>query len=288
LILDYNTVRNDSNNSGQSTSGIRVPNRYPHAVDFNSAPSVKKLNTWRSQILGRNFPASRKTREHWLQIEKQLILDLVKNQLQIGSSIKWNKLTNTFNRQMAGTTEHAGEKFCSRGTRILDALEEDRAAPWRTKSSIQGMCFKWTEYKTLLDAAIPKVEIGSDGEMVEEVLNGNSNTVIDSDDEDEMPDPHPEPPTEVKKRRRSATGSPSKKKKTSTNKSKTKSPSTTHRVKRRKVEESEEEDEIEETEDEFEEDDDDFENEEQDGSEPSSLPATSNGGPGQLFSGLWL
>jgi hypothetical protein len=264
-----------------------VPNRYPHTVDFNSAVSVKKLNTWRSQILGRNFPASRKTREHWLQIEKQLVLDLVKSQLQTRPSIKWNKLANAFNRTMAGTTQHAGDKYCARGTRILDALEEDRAAPWRTKSSIQGMCFKWTEYKTLLDAAIPEVEIGSDGEMVEEVLlNGNSNTVIDSDDEDEMPDPHPKPPTVVKKRRRSATGSPSKKKKTSTTKSKSKSRSATHRVKRRKVEESEEEDETEETEDEFEGDGDDSEDEEQAGSDPNSLPAISDSGSGLVFPGL--
>jgi hypothetical protein len=260
-----------------------VPNRYPHAVDFNSTASVKKLNTWRSQILGRNFPASRKTREHWLQIEKQLVLDLVTSQLQIRSSIKWNKLANSFNRKMVGTTQYAGEKFCSRGTRILDVLEEDRAAPWRTKSSIQGMCFKWTEYKALLDAAIPEVEIGSDGEMVEEVLNGNSNTVLDSDDSDEMPDPHPEPPTEVKKRRRSATGSPSKKKKTSVSKSR----STTHRVKRRKVEESEEEDEIEESEDEFEDDDDDFEEEKRPDSDLTSLPAASDSeGGGQVFPNL--
>jgi hypothetical protein len=273
LILDYNTVRDDS---GQSTPGIRVPNRYPHAVDFNNAVSVKKLNTWRSQILSRNFPASRKTREHWLQIEKQLVLDLVKSQLQTRSSIKWNKLANAFNRQMAGTTQHADDKYCARGTRIVDALDEDRAAPWRTKSSIQGMCFKWTEYKTLLDAAIPEVEIGSDGEMVEEVLIGNSSALIDSDDENEMPDPHPEPPTEVKKRRRSATGSPSKKKTLKT-KSKTKSRSTVHRVKRRKVEE---------TEDEFEGDGDDSEDEEQAGSEPSSLPTASDGGSGQAFPGL--
>jgi hypothetical protein len=264
-----------------------VPNRYPHAVDFNSAASVKKLNTWRSQILGRNFPASRKTREHWLQIEKQFVLDLVKNQLETHSSIKWNKLANAFNRQMAGTIQRAGEKFCSRGTRILDALEEDRSAPWRTKSSIQGMCFKWNEYKTLLDAAIPEVEIGSDGEMVEEVLNGNSSTVIDSDDSDEMPDPHPEPPTEVKKRRRSATGSPSKKKKALTTKLKTKSRSTTHRVKRRKVEDSEEEDEIEETEDEFGDNDDDFEDGKRPDSDLTSLPTVSDSeGGGQVFPNL--
>jgi hypothetical protein len=181
---------------------------------------------------------------------------------------------------MAGTTQHAGEKFCSQGTRILDALEEDRAAPWRTKSSIQGMCFKWTEYKTLLDAAIPEVEIGSDGEMVEEVLNGNSSTVINSDDEDEMPDPHPEPPTEVKKRRRSTTSSPSKKAST------TKSKSATHRVKRRKLEESEE-DEIEETEDEFEDDDDDFEDEKRLDSNLISLRTVSDfEGGGQLLSHL--
>jgi hypothetical protein len=237
-----------------------VPNRYPHSVDFNNAASVKKLNTWRSQILGRNFPASRKTREHWLEIEKELVLNLVESQLQTRSSIRWNRLTNTFNRQMTGTTQHAGEKFCSRGTRILDELEQDRSAPWRTKGSIQGMCFKWAEYKTLLDAAIPEVEIDSDGEIKEEVLNGNSETVVYSDDEDEIPDPHPEPPTEVKKRRRSRITSLSQAKKRPT--------STTDRVKRRKVAESEEE-----TED----GDDDSEDEEKPGG-INSTHGTDNGG----------
>jgi hypothetical protein len=56
LSIDYNTIRQDHKNTRHTVPGNRVKNRYHLNVDFGGKESVRKLNTGRRQILGRNFP----------------------------------------------------------------------------------------------------------------------------------------------------------------------------------------------------------------------------------------
>lgn len=209
LILDFDTIRPDPDNPGTTIPGERVPNRYHFNVDFNDKKAVKQLNTWRRQILSRNFPPTRKAREFWLQSEKEAALALMKQQLELHKYLKWNRLTNTYNQQMSGVIQSAGEKVVAIGNRKTGVLKEDRQAPWRTRSAIYRMAAKWQEYKDLIEAYNPAVasneEHGCGGDKTQEVENSNKDAVVESSgDDEEIPDPNSGPPSEVLPRKSSS------------------------------------------------------------------------------------
>ncbi|KAE9369337.1 hypothetical protein N431DRAFT_510896 [Stipitochalara longipes BDJ] len=184
LSLDFNTIRPDPKNPSNSIPGERVTNRYHLTVDFNDKNSVRKLNIWRKQIIGRNFPDKKsKTVQSWLQNEKQLVLDLMREQMEHHGYIKWNRLTNTYNRRMAGVTQRAGEELVAQGNRKAGVLKEDREAPWRTKSALAGVKDRWQEFKDMVEASLPSVGEDENGEIEER------ETVYSSDDEEEILEP---------------------------------------------------------------------------------------------------
>jgi hypothetical protein len=124
LILVFDTTRSDPNNPGSTIPGERVLNRCHFKVDFNDKDSVKHLNSWRRQILRRNFPPIRKVRVYWLQSEKDTVLALIKEQLKSHKYLKWNRLTNTYNQQRSGVTQRAGEKYVLVGNKKSDGLKK--------------------------------------------------------------------------------------------------------------------------------------------------------------------
>jgi hypothetical protein len=194
LDIDFDTTRSDPKNPGKTIPGDRVYNRYHHNVDFNDKESVARLNKWRYQILSRKFPPTRRGQEFWLQSEKETALKLMNEQLERHKNLKWNRLTNAYNRQTAGVTQRAGEKFVASGNRKSEVLKEDRQAPWRTKSSLMNDSSRWQEYTDLVEAyartAEQNNEAGSRSEKVNDFQNRDNDAAIESsEDEEEIPDP---------------------------------------------------------------------------------------------------
>jgi hypothetical protein len=175
------------------------------APDWNSAEDVRALNTWRRQIFGRSLPPVRKPRELWLQFEKDLILDIMRDDFEKKRYVRWNALANAFNRKMAmaQVVQRAGETFVSSALRKADALKEDRVAPWRSKQAIMGQCTsRWPEYRELLDKyqLVANDEDEVDGE--DGIQHGIEKSLEpDSGDEDEIPDPNSLPRAETTHRR---------------------------------------------------------------------------------------
>ena len=151
--------------------------------DWNNKKHIKALHQWREQIFRRRIGGVRATRPAWLELEKQKLLQMIEEQLKIHRRPRWNRLTNEYNRHFQGQVQLRGEKQVF-GGRNLDGrhLAEDRAAPWRTRSALEGQTFKWREYHDLLDAR----------DMMEDAASDASTPVIESDDdEEELPDPSP-------------------------------------------------------------------------------------------------
>ena len=162
-------------------------------VDFNDAQQISRLNGWRRQILGRNFPPTRKTREFWLQSEKDAVLELIRQHLLARGFVKWRKLTNEYNRYYANVIQRKGEKLMTKFGKT-DRLEQDRQAPWRTSGSLIGMANKWKEVKVL--------QKNSDDRTTQKALAGEgSDEHLTSEDEVEILDPNPEAPAEARKRK---------------------------------------------------------------------------------------
>jgi hypothetical protein len=197
LKIKFNTERDDPDREGGVIPGDPVEYDYleNHAEpDWNNAEEVRILNTWRRQIFGRNFAPIRKTRELWLQSEKDLVLTLMREQLEQRGFIKWNRLSNRFNLQMhlAGVVQPFGQGFIKSGNQNISILREDRVAPFRSKQAIMGQSIKWKEYDALLDSfqsATSNVdETGQDTDKHSRAW---------SDDEEEIPDPEPGPRSDI-------------------------------------------------------------------------------------------
>lgn len=192
LEINFDTVLK-CEKTGKILDHHFVHNRYQHPVDWNNARSVGKLNGWRRQILGRNFPPTRKTREFWLQSEKDLALELIKQHLLARGFVKWRKLANEYNRYYTDVVQRRGEKLLTKFGK-MDRLENDRAAPWRTSGSLIGMAIKWPEVKDLYKE--------SEDRATEKALTGEEEDEhLTSEDEAGIPDPNPEPLAEVRKRK---------------------------------------------------------------------------------------
>ncbi|EHL01311.1 hypothetical protein M7I_2642 [Glarea lozoyensis 74030] len=150
-----------------------------------------KQRSWRSQIIGRNFPPTAKKREYWLELEKQQILALIAQRYEDHTNIHWKTLTNKFNADNMGAIQPKGSPLLSKENKKAKALQCDRPAPWRTSDSIKHAAFKWSEYEVLQNQRRRKTyqnaESVHDGEDEEEEP--------ESADEEEIPDPHPAPPT---------------------------------------------------------------------------------------------
>ena len=200
MIITFEVERKDKN--GQVVRGQHVTYGYLEnhvAPDWNSAEDIRGLNHWRRQIYGRNLPSIRKPRELWLQSEKDLVLDIVRDHFETRHYVKWNALANVFNRKMAmaKVVQRAGETFVSSGLRKADALTEDRVAPWRSKQAIMGQCTsRWPEYRELLHKHQLAANDEDDVDENDDVQN-NIDESPDSGDEDEIPDPNPLPRPEI-------------------------------------------------------------------------------------------
>jgi hypothetical protein len=197
LKIRFNTERDDPEREGRVIPGNPVEYDYleNHAEpDWNNAEEVRTLNTWRRQIFGRNFPPIRKTRELWLQSEKDLILKLMREQFEQRGFMQWNRVSNRYNCQMhlANVVQDRGQEFIKHGHRNTSVLGEDRRAPFRSKQAIMGQSIKWPEYGDLVASFQPSA---SDGDE-----NGQDNENpprLCSDDEEEILDPQPGPRPDV-------------------------------------------------------------------------------------------
>jgi hypothetical protein len=200
MTITFEVERKDKN--GQVVRGQHVTYGYLEnhvGPDWNSAEDIRALNIWRRQIYSRSLPSIRKPRELWLQSEKDLVLDIIRDHFETRRYVKWNALANAFNRKMAmaRVVQRAGETFVSSGLRKADALTEDRAAPWRSKQAIMGQCTsRWPEYRELLN----KYQLATNDEDDVDENDGVQNNIDefpDSGDEDEIPDPNPLPRPET-------------------------------------------------------------------------------------------
>ncbi|TAQ88864.1 hypothetical protein B7494_g2795 [Chlorociboria aeruginascens] len=187
LTVRLPTMRRDPNNPSRWIPGdgafFRWSNRQ---CDWDNPNSVKALNSWRSQIFLRSLPPVRKTRQLWLRIEQQFVLDMIREQLIHNRSPKWIRLTNAYNRHFHDTHQRIGEEFVSPlGHKGGSHLKNDRLGPWRTSTAIKGQFKKWPEGRKLIADALDRDDEG----------------LSDSpDDTHEIGDPDPLPSREVKKR----------------------------------------------------------------------------------------
>jgi hypothetical protein len=200
MTITFEVERKDKN--GQVVRGQHVTYGYLEnhvGPDWNSAEDIRALNIWPRQIYSRSLPSIRKPRELWLQSEKDLVLDIIRDHFETRRYVKWNALANAFNRKMAmaKVVQRAGETFVSSGLRKADALTEDRVAPWRSKQAIMGQCTsRWPEYRELLN----KYQLATNDEDDVDENDGVQNNIDefpDSGDEDEIPDPNPLPRPET-------------------------------------------------------------------------------------------
>jgi len=160
FCIAFNTVKPDPEIEGNYIPGKRVEYDIreidSREFDFNNKDDIKRINVWRRQILGRNFPKMRKTREFWLESEKEYVVYLVTKQLKVSHHVKWRRLANQFNAHFHGSTQRTGEKLLLRGRQKLGVITEDRPAPWRTSAAIQGQASKWQDLKEILREAVAK------------------------------------------------------------------------------------------------------------------------------------
>jgi hypothetical protein len=197
LKIRFNTERDDPEREGRVIPGDPVEYDYleNHAEpDWNNVEEIRTLNTWRRQIFGRNFAPIRKTRELWLQSEKDLILKLMREQLEQRGFMQWNRLSNRYNLQMhlANVVQGRGQEFIKHGNRNTSVLREDRETPFRSKQAIMGQSIKWPEYGDLVASFQPSA---SDGD--ENGQDNDNSPGLYSDDEEEIPDPQPGPRSDV-------------------------------------------------------------------------------------------
>jgi len=113
---------------------------------------VKRLHQWREQIFRRRIGGIRATRPFWLESEKGVALEMMQAQLEHNHRVQWKKLANNFNTYYLGRIQRKGQMQVFAGKKKDGGiLEEDRMAPWRTASAIEGQAWKWTEYHELIE-----------------------------------------------------------------------------------------------------------------------------------------
>ncbi|KUJ14883.1 uncharacterized protein LY89DRAFT_735944 [Mollisia scopiformis] len=148
--------------------------------DFHDKKDIMTINKWRQQVFSRCLGRIGKSRVPWLKSEKQLVLDLVRQQFQRRSMVKWNKLANTYNEIQDG---------------VMQGVGDDAAA-------IHLSARRWTEFVEL-ETAAAKAKTSSDADD------------DDSSDEEEKPDPNDGPvssrPTTQSQRDRSSNSAISRK-----------------------------------------------------------------------------
>ncbi|KAL5323150.1 hypothetical protein ACEPPN_007678 [Leptodophora sp. 'Broadleaf-Isolate-01'] len=140
---------------------------------WDSAKSLSRLNQWRSQIFKRYFGVKRKPRDHWSVSEKNLVVKLMKKDLEKSSFVRWKRLANNYNNIMQGKGQDAEEAKAWKLVSKSDKLGEQRSAPWRTMSAVRVQTSKWEETKDLEEVA----------------RAGETSEVESTDDEKEIPDP---------------------------------------------------------------------------------------------------
>ncbi|KAH9222261.1 hypothetical protein DL95DRAFT_402235 [Leptodontidium sp. 2 PMI_412] len=140
---------------------------------WDSAKSLSRLNQWRSQIFKRYFGVKRKPRDHWSVSEKNLVVKLMKKDLEKSSFVRWKRLANNYNNITQGKGQDAEEAKAWKLVSKSDKLGEQRSAPWRTMSAIRVQTSKWEETKDLEEVA----------------RAGETSEVESTDDEKEIPDP---------------------------------------------------------------------------------------------------
>ena len=177
--------KRDQEKPGQYIEGKGTTYTYPRQIDFdwNDVKHIKSLHQWREQVFRRRIGGVRPTRHFWLESEKQLLLKILGSQLERHRRPKWNKLTNLFNRYFQSRVQPKGLKLVYPGKKKNGGLlEQDRLAPWRTRSALEEQAFKWPEYHEKLKARDDQDSEGSSDE----------NAQPSSDDEVEVEDPAPE------------------------------------------------------------------------------------------------
>lgn len=185
MKIDYRTRKPDPVNPDEWIESTYVRNRYGREVDWTNKASVTRLNTWREQILRRNFSKVRKERPNWTESERDHVERLVRRQLQTRSTIAWHRLANDFNRARYATKgyDRAGERGVA-GDRGLTSfhVKGDRHCPWRTSAAIRGQEKNWPGFKRIITQAGKRRARGGAGTVKH-----------DSSDEEELPDPNPGP-----------------------------------------------------------------------------------------------
>lgn len=143
---------------------------------WDSAASLSKLNQWRAQIFKRYFGVKRKPRDHWVVSEKNLVVKLMKKDLENSAFVRWKRLTNNYNTTMRGQIQGTDELLVSQLIGDKEYLDEERLAPWRTLGAIKAQTARWNETMGL----------------EAEALAGETSEVESSDDEEELQDPETE------------------------------------------------------------------------------------------------
>ncbi|PVH87805.1 hypothetical protein DL98DRAFT_631979 [Cadophora sp. DSE1049] len=133
---------------------------------WDSAASLSKLNQWRAQIFKRYFGVKRKPRDHWVVSEKNLVVKLMKKDLENSAFVRWKRLANNYNQAMNGQIQGTDELLVSR---LIGNKE-------RTLGAIKAQTTRWIETMGL----------------EAEALAGETSEVESSDDEEEMQDPETE------------------------------------------------------------------------------------------------
>ena len=152
--------------------------------DWSNATHVKKLHQWREQVFRRRIGGVRPTRKNWMESEKFYLLSMIKQQLKTHHRPKFNKLANAFNNRFHGTIQRRGQRAVFKGkTKNDGVLEEDRPAPWRTVSALEGQTFKWDEYHKMIEE--------NDRRRAQAAAENDSQVAYSSADEVEIPDPTP-------------------------------------------------------------------------------------------------
>ncbi|KAE9369342.1 hypothetical protein N431DRAFT_344844 [Stipitochalara longipes BDJ] len=196
LEIRFFTEREDPEHKGRTIAGKEVRHDYleNHAEpDWNSVEDMRILNDWRRRIFHCNFGPSGKGRPLWLQTERKLVLDLMRQQLVRQNSLKWHRLANTYNQQMAlaGTIQNSGEECYHPRSSHYTGLKETRNAPFRSSNSMRKASANWPEYQEL----VRSFKTTGAGDQSDDKKKDNiKNRGPESDDDEEIPNPDPTAP----------------------------------------------------------------------------------------------
>ncbi|KAH6721089.1 hypothetical protein BKA61DRAFT_567695 [Leptodontidium sp. MPI-SDFR-AT-0119] len=157
--------------------------------------SLYKLNQWRNQIFRNYLGNKRATRGPYLVSEQQLIIDLLKQQLEdpqrIRSAPHWGRLVNSYNRLLSGSIQPKGSRLVQEGVKKKPVLDYDRSAPWRSKGALKNIITK-PSWKDLIDPIL-EAAVERRARYDRERNPSDSPSPPHSRDEKEIPNPTPGP-----------------------------------------------------------------------------------------------